>query len=113
MWEAVTKRCCGLDVHQKTVVACLLIGLPDQQPAESICNLFYYDKGTRRAAIAVAHKQLTIVRHEPSDGVPYRKLGEDFLDHLNKKSLQKRLARRLEGLGFHVDLILASAGQAS
>ena len=36
VWEAITERCCGLDVHQKTVVACLLIGALDQQPTESI-----------------------------------------------------------------------------
>jgi transposase len=70
-------------------------------------------RGKKRAAIAVAHKQLTIIYHELSEGVPYRELGEDFFDHLNEKSLQKRLVRRLEGLGFHVDLTLESAGQAS
>ena len=24
--QAIIERCCGLDVHQETVVACLLIG---------------------------------------------------------------------------------------
>jgi transposase len=70
-------------------------------------------RGKKRAAIAVAHKQLAIIYHELSEGVPYKELGEDFFDRLNQKSLQKRLVRRLEGLGFHVDLTLESAGLAS
>jgi len=34
VWEAVLERCCGLDVHKKTVTACLLIGALDEQPKE-------------------------------------------------------------------------------
>jgi hypothetical protein len=29
--QANIERCCGLDVHQGTVVACLLIGAPRQK----------------------------------------------------------------------------------
>ena len=36
VWEAVLERGCGLDVHQKTVTACLLIGLLEEQPRESL-----------------------------------------------------------------------------
>ncbi|MFC1982758.1 transposase [Chloroflexota bacterium] len=36
VWEAVIERCCGLDVHQKTVTACLLAGELNQQPSESL-----------------------------------------------------------------------------
>ena len=36
VWEAVVKCCCGLDVHQKTVTACLLTGELNQQPNESL-----------------------------------------------------------------------------
>ncbi len=36
VWEAVLERCCGLDVHKKTVTACLLVGALDQQPQESL-----------------------------------------------------------------------------
>ena len=34
VWEAVIERCCGLDVHQKTVTACILAGALAQQPSE-------------------------------------------------------------------------------
>ncbi len=34
--EAIVERCCGLDVHQATVVACLLVGRPEQKPRKVI-----------------------------------------------------------------------------
>ena len=58
LWEAVTERCCGLDVHQKTVVACLLIGLLDQQPTESIRTFSTTTKGPPRAPRLVGGEQL-------------------------------------------------------
>jgi transposase len=61
-------------------------------------------RGKKRAAIAVAHKQLSIIYHELSEDTPYQELGENYFDRLNQKRLEKRLVRRLEGLGFRVDL---------
>lgn len=34
--EAIIERCCGLDVHQATVVACVLVGKPHQRPKKEI-----------------------------------------------------------------------------
>lgn len=34
--EALIERCCGLDVHQATVVACLLIGIAGQKPQKEV-----------------------------------------------------------------------------
>jgi transposase len=34
--EPIIERCCGLDVHQATVVACLLVGRADQRPRKEI-----------------------------------------------------------------------------
>lgn len=34
--EAIIERCCGLDVHQETVVACVLIGGPDERPRKEV-----------------------------------------------------------------------------
>jgi transposase len=34
--EPIVERCCGLDVHQATVVACLLVGAPDKRPKKEI-----------------------------------------------------------------------------
>ena len=34
--DAIIERCCGLDVHKKTIVACLLIGQGHQRPKKEI-----------------------------------------------------------------------------
>jgi transposase len=34
--EAIVERCCGLDVHQATVVACLLVGRADQRAKKEV-----------------------------------------------------------------------------
>lgn len=34
--EAIVERCCGLDVHQATVVACLLVGKPGKKPQKEV-----------------------------------------------------------------------------
>ena len=34
--QAIIERCCGLDVHQETVVACVLIGAPGTQPKREV-----------------------------------------------------------------------------
>jgi len=34
MMQAIIERCCGLDVHQETVVACVLVGAPQAQPTK-------------------------------------------------------------------------------
>ena len=34
--EAIIERCCGLDVHQETVVACVLIGAAGQRPRKEV-----------------------------------------------------------------------------
>jgi transposase len=36
MMQAIIERCCGLDVHQKTVVAGLLVGAPGVQPTKEV-----------------------------------------------------------------------------
>lgn len=34
--EAIVERCCGLDVHQATVVACMLVGAADKRPKKEV-----------------------------------------------------------------------------
>jgi transposase len=34
--DVIYSRCCGLDIHKKTVVACLISGAPGQQPQKEI-----------------------------------------------------------------------------
>ncbi len=34
--QALIERCCGLDVHQETVVVCLVIGVPGVRPSKEV-----------------------------------------------------------------------------
>lgn len=34
--EPIIERCCGIDVHKKTIVACLIVGKPDGKPQKTI-----------------------------------------------------------------------------
>ena len=34
--QVMVERCCGLDVHQESVVACLLIGAPGVRPTREV-----------------------------------------------------------------------------
>ena len=34
--QAIIERCCGLDVHQETLVACLLVGAPGTRPKKEV-----------------------------------------------------------------------------
>jgi hypothetical protein len=36
MMQVIIERCAGLDVHQETVVACVLAGTPGQRPTKEI-----------------------------------------------------------------------------
>lgn len=43
--EAIVERCCGLDVHRDTVVACLLVGTLNEQPRKEIRTFSTMSKG--------------------------------------------------------------------
>lgn len=49
-----------------------------------------------RALIAVAHSLLTTVYSLTTAGQPYRDLGLDYFDRLNRQNLQRSLVKRLE-----------------
>ncbi len=34
--QAIIERCCGLDVHQETLMACLLVGAAGAQPSKEL-----------------------------------------------------------------------------
>lgn len=59
-------------------------------------------RGHKRAALAIGHKILVSVYHMLSDGVPYRELGDLYLDKLNRGQIARNLIRRLERMGFTV-----------
>jgi transposase len=61
-------------------------------------------RGYKRAAMAIAHKILKTAHRLLSTGDNYNDIGDAFLDHLDKNRVASNLVRRLERLGFHVQL---------
>jgi transposase len=61
-------------------------------------------RGPKRAAMAVAHSILVIIYHVLRDRVPYRDLGSTYFDERDRQQVERRLVRRLERLGYQVEL---------
>lgn len=61
-------------------------------------------RGPRKAVCAVAASILTAVYYMLRDDVPYKDLGPDYFDTQDKTKTTKRLVRRLQELGYEVDL---------
>jgi transposase len=60
--------------------------------------------GKLKAAMAVAHSLLVIIYHILIDKQPYRDLGADSFDKVDKERLARQALRRLEALGYAVTL---------
>ena len=58
----------------------------------------------KKAAIAVAHRVLIIAWHLIAEGGVYREAGGNYYDRLRPERTARRLARRLEQIGFQVTL---------
>lgn len=75
---------------------------------KSYLSSFYHRlagrRGAKRAIFAVAHRMLTAIYHMLTNREPYRDLGATYLDERNKTNLIKRTVRRLEQLGYKVNV---------
>ena len=61
-------------------------------------------RGKKRAILAVAHSILIIAYHMIQRQEPYHDLGSNYFDNRRPEITAKRLLKRLEQLGFHVDV---------
>jgi len=61
-------------------------------------------RGAMRAALAIGHKILIAAYHMLARGVPYRDLGEAYLDQIDQTRTAANLKRRLERLGYVVTI---------
>src|SRR6516162_2402675 len=61
-------------------------------------------RGALRAALAIAHKILVSAYHMLAKSLPYRDVGEAYLDQIGQSRTVANLKRRLERLGYHVKL---------
>jgi transposase len=66
-------------------------------------------RGPKKAIVAVAASILTTVYHLLRDGTVYQDLGSNHFDRLNRDRAAKSLVRRLQALGFDVDVRPAAA----
>jgi transposase len=64
-------------------------------------------RGKKRAILAVAHSILIIAYHMIQRQEPYHDLGNDYFDKRRPEVTARRLLKRLEQLGFQVDVHLA------
>ena len=61
-------------------------------------------RGGKRACLAVGHSILRIAYHMIKERSRYQDLGADYFDRRNEASVTRRLVKRLEGLGYQVEL---------
>lgn len=61
-------------------------------------------RGKNKAAVAVGHTILVIVYHLLERSSTYYELGSHYFDGLDRQKVERRLVRRLEGLGYKVAL---------
>jgi transposase len=66
-------------------------------------------RGRLKAAIAVGHSILVIVWHLLARGTAYQDLGTNYFDERDRQLVERRLVRRLEGLGYQVTLTMEAA----
>jgi transposase len=61
-------------------------------------------RGRRRALIAVGHTMLVIIYQMLSHQKSYEDLGSTYFEKRDRQNIEKRLVRRLEKLGYQVEL---------
>ena len=66
-------------------------------------------RGKKRALIAVGHKILIMAYYILKTGTPYKELGNDYLNRRKKDKIVKNHVKRLQDLGYAVELKKAAA----
>ncbi len=61
-------------------------------------------RGSKRAIVAVAHSILIVIYHIMKYQTPYQELGEHYFDTLNSERLSHHYKKRLESLGYEVEI---------
>ena len=61
-------------------------------------------RGKQKASVAVGHSLLVIAYHLLAHGHEYADLGANYFDERDRQLVQRRLVRRLESLGYRVQL---------
>lgn len=62
----------------------------------------------KKALIALAHTMLVSIYHMIKKREPYKELGVDYLENLHKERTLKNLKKRIESLGYKVELSITA-----
>jgi transposase len=108
--ESAGKRLSGKTRKGNPWLRCLLVQAAHSASHQKNCYLaeqyrrIAKRRGSKRAAIAVAHSILVMIYHLLSHHTTYQEKGETFLDEQERQGAEKRLVRQLSRLGYHVEL---------
>jgi hypothetical protein len=67
--------------------------------------------GKKRALVAIGHKILISIYHVLKKKEPYKEMGENYLEQLNKGKIAKHLCQRLEDLGYNIAIVAKTPAQ--
>jgi len=95
----------GSDILRATLIECA-------KSASHLKNTYFSSqysriaarRGKNRATVAVAHSILTIVYNLLKANTPYQELGPDFFEKRRKTEIVKKSVKRLEALGYSVNI---------
>ena len=101
------------DVHLRAILVGAAISASKTKGSylKDKCHRLKARRGALRAALAIAHKILVSAYHMLAKNLPYRDLGEAYLDQIGQSRTVANLKRRLERLGHRV--ILEPSAQPS
>lgn len=108
--ESAGKRLSGKTTHGNAYLRAVLCELAwvIAHTKGTYLSAFYHRvarrRGKKRAILAVAHKLLIIIYHVLKTKKPYKELGEEYFDQLERVHIERRSVRRLEQLGYEVAL---------
>ena len=108
--ESAGKRLSGKTRKGNPWLRCLLVQAAHSASHQKQCYLaeqyrrIAKRRGSKRAAIAVAHSILVIIYHLLSNQTTYQEKGESFFEEQERQGAEKRLVRQLSRLGYHVEL---------
>ena len=61
-------------------------------------------RGVKRATMAVAHTQLCVCWELLKEGQAYKDMGRDYFERLDEDRVKRQLVKRLERLGYTVNI---------
>ena len=108
--ESAGKRKSGKTRKGDPWLRCLLVQASHSAARQKNCYLaeqyrrLAHRRGSKRAAVAVAHSILVIIYHMLRDHTTYQERGESSFEEQERKNYEKRLVRQLTNLGYQVEL---------